>query len=230
LDYCHRLFAGRLYLLKMVNRDLIKYRKQYGRQKLIVDKLLDDPMAQFKQWYREAESAGVPEPNTMTLATVSQQGQPTIRVVLLKEITPNGLIFFTNFKSRKGREMEQHPKAALNFYWQLMERQVRVDGSISKVSDSKSDEYFSTRPRGSQLGAWVSEQSKTIPSRDYLEEQLKQFQARFEDKDIPRPPHWGGYLLTPEQVEFWQGGEDRLHDRIQYTMNQDLWERCRLAP
>jgi pyridoxamine 5'-phosphate oxidase len=214
----------------MVNRDLIEYRKQYGQHKLVVDKLLPDPIDQFKSWYREAESAGVQEPNTMTLATVDAQGQPTIRVVLMKEITPEGLVFYSNFKSRKGREMERHPRAALNFYWQLMERQVRLDGMISKVPDSKSDEYFRTRPRGSQLGAWVSEQSKIIPSRDYLEEQLKIYKSRFEGQDIPRPVHWGGYLLMPSRVEFWQGGEDRLHDRIQYTKQQGVWDRCRLAP
>jgi len=214
----------------MVNRDLIEYRKQYGRHKLVVDKLMPDPIAQFRSWYHEAESAGVQEPNTMTLATVNEQGQPSIRVVLMKEITPEGLIFYSNFRSRKGREMERHPKAALNFYWQLIERQVRLEGIISKVPDSKSDEYFSTRPRGSQLSAWVSEQSKAIPSRDYLEEQLKDCQSRFEGKDIPRPAHWGGYLLTPERVEFWQGGEDRLHDRIEYSKQQGQWKRCRLAP
>ncbi len=214
----------------MVNRDFIEYRQQYGRQRLVVEELLADPMDQFKKWFRESESAGVPEPNTMTLATVNSQGQPTIRVVLMKEITDKGLIFYSNFKSRKGREIEHHPQAAINFYWQLMERQVRLEGSIAKVPDQQADEYFRTRPRGSQLGAWVSQQSKVIPSREFLEEQLESYKAKFHNEEIPRPPHWGGYQLTPIRVEFWQGGEDRLHDRIQYTFQQDLWERCRLAP
>jgi pyridoxamine 5'-phosphate oxidase len=214
----------------MVNRDSISYRTEYGKQKLVVEQMKPDPIEQFKIWYKEAEVAEVPEPNTMTLATVSNLGQPTIRVVLLKEITDDGIIFYTNFRSRKGREMEEHPKTALNFYWQKMERQVRMDGQVSKIPEQVSDAYFATRPRGSQLGAWVSEQSKTIPTRQYLEEQLKSYQAQFDGVQIPRPPHWGGYLLMPSRVEFWQGGANRLHDRIQYSLINNRWNRCRLAP
>ncbi|GJM28264.1 MAG: pyridoxine/pyridoxamine 5'-phosphate oxidase [Cyclobacteriaceae bacterium] len=214
----------------MANRDLIQYRQEYGREKLVVNEMLDDPIAQFKHWFKQAESAGVKEPNTMTLATVDINGQPTIRVVLLKEITNLGLIFYSNFKSRKGREIAKHPHSAINFYWQLVERQVRFDGTITKINESKADAYFRTRPRGSQLGAWVSAQSEAIPSREYLEEQLEIYKERFQDKEIPRPPHWGGYLLTPGKVEFWQGGENRLHDRIQYTAQGSSWTRCRLAP
>jgi pyridoxamine 5'-phosphate oxidase len=214
----------------MVNRDSISYRTEYGKQKLVVEQMKPDPIEQFKIWYKEAEVAEVPEPNTMTLATVSNLGQPTIRVVLLKEITEDGIIFYTNFRSRKGREMEEHPKTALNFYWQKMERQVRMDGQVSKIPEQVSDAYFATRPRGSQLGAWVSEQSKTIPTRQYLEEQLKSYQAQFDGVQIPRPPHWGGYLLMPSRVEFWQGGANRLHDRIQYSLINNRWNRCRLAP
>lgn len=214
----------------MANRDFMGYGQQYSRHKLVVDKLLPDPIEQFELWFKEAESAGVQEPNTMTLATVNQSGQPTIRVVLMKEITDQGLVFYSNFRSRKGRELKKNPRAALNFYWQSMERQVRFDGAVTMIPHSKSDNYFQTRPRGSQLGAWVSAQSEAIPSRDYLEDQLKSFESKFEGKDIPRPPHWGGYLLTPERVEFWQGRENRLHDRIQYTCVNSLWEKCRLAP
>ena len=192
--------------------------------------MMEDPIQQFKSWYKEAEIAEVPEPNTMTLGTVGSDGLPTIRVVLLKEITDTGLIFYTNFRSRKGREMEEHPKAALNFYWQKMERQVRLDGIISKVGQEISDAYFATRPRGSQLGAWVSEQSEIIPSREYLEEQLAQYQQKFEGSTVPRPAHWGGYLLEPVRVEFWQGGPNRLHDRIQYSRSVEQWTRCRLSP
>ena len=190
----------------------------------------DQPLLQFKKWFKEAETAGVNEPNTMTLATVDSQGQPTIRVVLLKEITDQGLIFYSNFNSRKGKELALHPKAAINFYWQAVERQVRLDGSISKIPDSKSDAYFKTRPRGSQLGAWVSAQSETIPSRKYLEDELERYTERFANQEIPRPPHWGGYLLTPTSVEFWQGGKNRLHDRILYSAREERWVRSRLAP
>jgi pyridoxamine 5'-phosphate oxidase len=150
--------------------------------------------------------------------------------MLMKEITDQGLVFYTNFRSRKGREMEELPKAALNFYWQDLERQVRFDGTVTKVPDDESDEYFHTRPRGSQLGAWVSEQSEPIPSRDYLEAQLKVYETRYKEHDIPRPTHWGGYLLTPVRVEFWQGGPHRLHDRIQYSLNNEHWDLQRLAP
>jgi len=214
----------------MTNRDFVAYRQEYGSQRLIVEKMHANPVKQFRLWFKEAERAGVKEPNTMTLATVSQQGQPTIRIMLMKEITDQGLVFYTNFRSRKGREMEELPKAALNFYWQDLERQVRFDGTVTKVPDDESDEYFHTRPRGSQLGAWVSEQSEPIPSRDYLEAQLKVYETRYKEHDIPRPTHWGGYLLTPVRVEFWQGGPHRLHDRIQYSLNNEHWDLQRLAP
>jgi len=214
----------------MTNRDFVAYRQEYGSQRLIVEKMHANPVKQFRLWFKEAERAGVKEPNTMTLATVSQQGQPTIRIMLMKEITDQGLVFYTNFRSRKGREMEELPKAALNFYWQDLERQVRFDGTVTKVPDDESDEYFHTRPRGSQLGAWVSEQSESIPSRDYLEAQLKVYETRYKEHDIPRPTHWGGYLLTPVRVEFWQGGPHRLHDRIQYSLNNEHWDLQRLAP
>ncbi len=214
----------------MTNRDFVAYRQEYGSQRLIVEKMHANPVKQFRLWFKEAERAGVKEPNTMTLATVSQQGQPTIRIMLMKEITDQGLVFYTNFRSRKGREMEELPKAALNFYWQDLERQVRFDGTVTKVPDDESDEYFHTRPRGSQLGTWVSEQSEPIPSRDYLEAQLKVYETRYKEHDIPRPTHWGGYLLTPVRVEFWQGGPHRLHDRIQYSLNNEHWDLQRLAP
>ena len=214
----------------MVNRDLSDFRQEYGSHKLVVEKMNDQPLVQFKQWFKEAENSGINEPNTMTLATVDSEGQPTIRVVLLKEITEQGLIFYSNFNSRKGKELALHPKAAINFYWQAVERQVRFDGSISKVSDSKSDAYFKTRPRGSQLGAWVSAQSETIPSRQHLEDELERTTERFANQDIPRPPHWGGFFLTPVSVEFWQGGKNRLHDRILYRFQDDQWVRSRLAP
>lgn len=214
----------------MANKNLIKYREEYGRKRLDREKMLQDPIEQFRHWFKEAELAGVTEPNTMTLATVNKQGQPTIRVMLMKEITNQGLVFYTNFKSRKGNEIEKHPKVALNFYWQDLERQVRFDGTVSKIPDEQSTQYFQTRPRGSQLGAWVSQQSEDISSREYLEEQLKVCESQFKDQDIPRPPHWGGYHLIPTRVEFWQGGPHRLHDRIQYSLSNEQWDLRRLAP
>lgn len=214
----------------MANRNLIKYREEYGRKRLDREKMLLDPIEQFRHWFKEAELAGVKEPNTMTLATVNKQGQPTIRVMLMKEITNQGLVFYTNFKSRKGNEIEKHPKVALNFYWQDLERQVRFDGPVTKIPDEQSTQYFQTRPRGSQLGAWVSQQSEDISSREYLEEQLKVCESQFKDQDIPRPPHWGGYHLIPTRVEFWQGGPHRLHDRIQYSLCNEQWDLRRLAP
>lgn len=180
----------------MANREFVKYREEYGRQRLSQEKMLADPVEQFRQWFKEAELAGVKEPNTMTLATVNKQSQPTIRVMLMKEIIDQGVVFYTNFKSRKGREMEGHPETALNFYWQDMERQVRFDGIVSKVPDDESDQYFHTRPRGSQLGAWVSAQSETISSREYLEEQWVDYESKFKGQNIPRPPHWGGISVS----------------------------------
>jgi len=214
----------------MVNRDFVKYREEYGSQRLDREKMQTNPIEQFRHWFEEAEQAGVKEPNIMTLATVNKLGQPTIRVMLMKEVTEQGVVFYTNFKSRKSREMDEQPKVALNFYWQDLERQVRFDGAVTKIPDEESNQYFQTRPRGSQLGAWVSEQSETIPSREYLEEQLAICESRYKDQDIPRPPHWGGYHLMPISVEFWQGGPNRLHDRIQYSLSNGQWNLQRLAP
>ena len=214
----------------MANRNFVKYREEYGRTRLSAKEMLADPLKQFEQWFQAAESANVKEPNIMTLSTVDHDGQPTIRVVLMKEVNSQGIVFFTNFKSRKGREMEESPKVALNFFWQDMERQVRFDGTASKIPDEMSDQYYQTRPIGSQLGAWVSDQSTEIPSRSYLEERLEHYKNKFKDQSIPRPPHWGGYQVKPTQVEFWQGGPDRLHDRILYTFIDDHWELQRLAP
>ncbi len=215
----------------MVNRDLVNYREEYGIKELKKENMLENPVEQFRLWFQKAELAGVKEPNTMTLATVNQQGQPTIRVVLMKEISSQGIVFYTNYKSRKGREIDSCHQVALNFFWQDLERQVRFDGVVSKVSSEESDHYFDTRPRGSQLGAWISEQSKVIPSRKFLEEQLSDSKLRFKDQKIPRPPHWGGYHFIPTEVEFWQGGANRLHDRVQYLINKEHhWSLKRLAP
>jgi len=189
-----------------------------------------DPFRQFQLWFDQAVAAGEHEPTAMTLATCSPDGKPSARIVLLKICDQRGLAFFTNFHSRKGRELANNPFAALVFNWPTLERQVRVEGRVELVSDAESDEYFATRPLGSRLGAWASEQSAVIPGRDELERQHRELEARYPDGQVPRPPHWGGYRVVPEIFEFWQGRPSRLHDRLRYRRVDDRWVVERLAP
>lgn len=210
--------------------DLSAYRKRYEKGTLSVRDALADPMAQFKVWFEQAERQALDEPNAMTLSTVDQAGYPSARVVLLKRITAAGFVFFTNYNSYKARAIERHPLVCLSFFWQPMERQVIIRGSCEKTSAAVSDAYFQTRPRGSQLGAWVSQQSKPIASRAALEQQRSTLESRFEGQTIPRPAHWGGYLVRPAYMEFWQGRPDRLHDRIAYTLEAEAWQKRRLCP
>jgi pyridoxamine 5'-phosphate oxidase len=188
-----------------------------------------DPMKQFERWLGDAIKAGVPEPTAMNLATVDSRGRPAGRVVLLKEASGAGFVFFTNYESRKGREIACHPHAALTFLWKELERQVRIEGTVEKVSAAESDAYFTTRPLGSRIGAWASPQSEVIESRDWLEKRWEAL-AREYGTNPPRPSHWGGYRLRPEFIEFWQGRRSRLHDRIAYTREDDTWRIHRLAP
>lgn len=190
-----------------------------------------DPIRQFESWYREAHATPMREPTAMTLATASPDGRPSARIVLLKAADERGFVFFTNYQSRKGGELEHNPWAALVFHWPDLVRQVRVEGRVAKVSDEESDAYFKTRPRGSQLGAWASEQSRAIKSRADLERRVQAIAATYEDREIPRPPHWGGLRLVPVAIEFWQGRLDRLHDRVLYSRADDGgWTRERLSP
>ncbi|HZF56325.1 MAG TPA: pyridoxamine 5'-phosphate oxidase [Polyangiaceae bacterium] len=190
-----------------------------------------DPIRQFESWYREAHATPMREPTAMTLATASPDGRPSARIVLLKAADERGFAFFTNYQSRKGGELEHNPWAALVFHWPDLVRQVRVEGRVAKVSDEESDAYFKTRPRGSQLGAWASEQSRAIKSRADLERRVQAVEATYEDREIPRPPHWGGLRLVPVAIEFWQGRLDRLHDRVLYSRADDGgWTRERLSP
>lgn len=190
-----------------------------------------DPVQQFDRWLTEAIKAGVHEPTAMTLATAAKDGQPHARIVLLKHFDEQGLCFFTNYDSAKGREMAANHHAALCFHWVQLERQVRLIGTITKTTAAESDDYFKRRPRGSQLGAWVSQQSQAIASRKLLEESLKEIEVRFEGKEVTRPPHWGGYRLKPATIEFWQGRQNRLHDRLLYTRQANgAWTISRLAP
>ena len=190
-----------------------------------------NPIAQFQKWFADAVATGMHLPEAMTLATATKDGRPTARLVLLKNVNDDGFVFYTNYRSAKARELDENPFAALVFYWPQLDRQVRVDGSVSRVSGRESDEYFQTRPRGSQLGALASPQSEVIASRDVLEERFQELERQYEGQVIDRPEHWGGYRLKPERIEFWKSRPGRLHDRILFERQPDgSWSIKRLAP
>ena len=211
---------------------LADLRINYSRASLDEADAATNPFAQFDRWFNEALDARLPEPNTMTLATVGEGGRPSARIVLIKGVDERGFVFFTNYESRKGRDLAANPYAALLFYWIELERQVRIEGRIEKTSADESDRYYSSRPLGSRIGAWASEQSAVIDSRAKLEAREKEISTRFGD-DPPRPPHWGGYRLVPDSIEFWQGRPSRLHDRLLYTRDAASphgWTMSRLSP
>jgi pyridoxamine 5'-phosphate oxidase len=205
-------------------------RREYGLDALDESQMAGDPFKQFDTWFTQAMRAGVAEPNAMTLATADASGAPSARIVLLKAYDDRGFMFCTNYDSRKGQELASNPRAALCFHWQLLERQVRLEGKVEKTNRQESEEYFHTRPRGAQLGAWVSRQSQPIASRAALEQMQCDVEQRFENKDVPLPDSWGCYRLMPETVEFWQGRPSRLHDRIAYVRKEKGWELRRLSP
>ncbi|MCH7345587.1 pyridoxamine 5'-phosphate oxidase [Pelomonas sp. CA6] len=204
-------------------------RKSYERDELDEDQASAQPLQQFQLWMEQALAAGVPEPNAMTLATVGADGRPSTRIVLIKGIDARGLVWYTNYDSRKGRELALHPFAALQFHWVEMERVVRVEGRVEKVSDAESDAYYQSRPLDSRLGAWASPQSQVIASRAVLVANAAKAAAQH-GLNPPRPPHWGGFRLLPERWEFWQGRKSRLHDRLCYRLEEGRWVRERLAP
>jgi pyridoxamine 5'-phosphate oxidase len=192
--------------------------------------MTENPLERFREWFREAEQAGVEAPEAMALATADAEGAPSARMVLLKGADDDGFVFYTGYVSRKAEELEQNPPAALVFYWRPLGKQVRVEGRIERVPESESAEYFATRPRGSQLAAWASQQSQPLASREELERRYAKLEREYEGREIPLPPHWGGYRLRPEAIEFWEHRENRLHDRIRYTRAREGWRRELLAP
>lgn len=205
-------------------------RIDYRLRSLNENEVHADPVVQFKHWWDEAVRSEITEVNAMTLATVTPEGRPSARIVLLKGFDENGFVFFTNYQSRKGKELEENPHGAIVFFWKELERQVRIEGGIEKVSEQESDEYYHSRPTGSQIGAWASPQSDVIASRSVIENNYSALEQKFSTGEIPRPGHWGGYVLRPSMFEFWQGRSSRLHDRILYSLENGNWNISRLAP
>ncbi|MFZ1750008.1 MAG: pyridoxamine 5'-phosphate oxidase [Saprospiraceae bacterium] len=206
-------------------------RQDYSRSQLVESEVSSDPLAQFDLWFHEAIDGGVLEPNAFILSTVSVIGLPSARVILLKGVDQKGFVFYTNYHSDKAKDLKVNPGASMVFMWLSMERQIRITGDVSMVTREESEAYFHSRPRESQIGAWVSPQSDVIASRDVLDQQLLKYNQQFEDRDvIPLPDHWGGYRLIPSEVEFWQGRPNRLHDRLLYTLHDQQWKIERLAP
>jgi len=205
-------------------------RKDYQLQSLSESDVKQDPIGQFGKWWDEAIASSIDEVNAMTLSTVTAEGKPSARIVLLKGFDERGFVFFTNYESNKGAQLTANPFASLVFFWKELERQVRIEGICEKVSEQESDDYFHSRPIGSQLGACASPQSRVIESRRVIENNLEKLQDQYRDTEIPRPAHWGGYRVVPQAIEFWQGRSSRLHDRIKYTKENQSWKIVRLAP
>ena len=206
-------------------------RHEYTFQGLSETDVHPNPFEQFKTWFDQAVAAQLPEPNAMTIATVTSDGKPSARIVLLKDYDERGFVFYTNYKSHKGQQLVENPWGAIAFWWAQLERQVRIEGRVEKVSPAESDAYFHSRPLGSQLGAWVSNQSQVIESREVLEQRLQKLKEEYDNKEVPRPPHWGGFRVIPSEIEFWQGRPSRLHDRLLYQRAEDgSWKIQRLSP
>jgi pyridoxamine 5'-phosphate oxidase len=205
-------------------------RHDFSRQTLDEKDVHQNPVTQFSKWFQEAMDAKANEPNAMVLSTVSTEGKPSSRIILLRNFDDNGFVFYTNYDSRKGEEIAKNPNAALLFFWPELERQVRIEGVLQKQTSEESDLYFNSRPRSSKLGAWTSAQSKVVANRKVLDEEFEKFARKYPKENVPRPEHWGGYILKPLSIEFWQGRPSRLHDRLLYTAGKENWKIERLAP
>lgn len=214
-----------------MDNSIADIRKNYSHQSLLEKNVSSDPIKQFKKWWDEAVESKIEEVNAMTLATASLSGLPSARIVLLKGFSKEGFVFFTNYHSCKSQQLNENPKACLVFFWKELERQVRITGLVEKISARQSDEYFSSRPEGSQLGALASSQSEVIESREWLDKHFKKLETQMKGTNIQRPPYWGGYVVKPIIIEFWQGRPNRMHDRLQYTLeDENIWKIDRLAP
>jgi pyridoxamine 5'-phosphate oxidase len=213
-----------------LDREVAALREEYTRTGLVEADVVPDPVVQFRAWFRDALAADLHEPNAMILATATAGGKPSARTVLLKGYDERGFVFYTNYDGRKAKEIETNPTCAILFYWGELERQVRIEGRASRLSGEESDAYFAGRPRGSRLGAWASEQSRPVQDRSILEERVRALEAVYEGREIPRPPFWGGYRVEPDTIEFWQGRESRLHDRLVYQRSGRGWKIVRLQP
>lgn len=209
--------------------DLTRLRRSYEGTHLLEESVGTDPIAQLSQWLQEAQQAGVLEPNAMCIST-ALDGRPSSRMVLLRGLNARGLTFYTSYFSRKGREIAANPHAAALFYWPQLERQVRIEGSVEQLAEEESDAYFASRPRGHQLGAWASEQSEAVESREILDQRMTDYAERFEGEEVPRPHSWGGLLIKPERIEFWQGRPNRMHDRLEFARSASAWSVRRLQP
>ena len=210
--------------------DISELRVSYKKAKLSIDDLDSDPIDQFKKWLQNAIDADIIEPTAMTLATVNEFGQPSLRNVLLKGISDKGFVFYTNYESRKGSEINFNNRVCVNFLWKALERQVTINGHAEKISKDDSEKYFRTRPRGHQISAWASTQSSKIPHREWMQEREKEMLSKFANIEVPYPEFWGGFNISPSEIEFWQGRENRMHDRIQYVNNNEGWTKSRLSP
>ena len=215
-----------------MNKDLGNYRRDYDKTELSKKNVSENPIEFFQKWFYEAEEyASIVDVTAMTIATIGTDGFPKNRVVLLKKYTWEGFIFYTNYNSEKGKSIAKNPNVCLSFFWPSIERQIIIKGVAEKLSENLSDGYFESRPDGSKLGAWASDQSEVVPSRTYLDDKLSSFEKKYNNLEIPRPKHWGGYIVKPTSIEFWQGRPNRMHDRIRYTLQKDFnWKIERLAP